>query len=81
MRNNRLLIESEVSERTLCGALMIEINNIIRHSEDFKGYFVDIEYILWVIIKICRDGDVKRLFNSGLIIIGKEYKNLFEDLK
>lgn len=44
LRNNRLLIESEVSERTLCGALMIEINNIIRHSEDFKGYFVDIEY-------------------------------------
>ena len=37
--------------------------------------------ILWVIIKICRDGDVKRLFNSGLIITGKEYKNLFEDLK
>lgn len=44
LRNNRLLIESEVSERTLCGALMIEINDIICNSEDFKGYFVDIEY-------------------------------------
>ena len=43
-RNNRLLVEAEVSERTLCGALMIEINDIIRYLEDFKGYFVDIEY-------------------------------------
>lgn len=42
LRNNRLLVEAEVSERTLCGALMIEINDIIRYLEVFKGYIKNI---------------------------------------
>lgn len=44
LTKNKLLLEAEVSERTLCGALMIEINDIIRSREEYQGYFVDIEY-------------------------------------
>lgn len=44
LEKNQLLFEAEVSERTLCGALMIEIHDIIRPREEYQGYFVDIEY-------------------------------------
>lgn len=37
------LLISKVSERTLCGALMLHINNIIKKSE-FAEYKVDVEY-------------------------------------
>lgn len=37
------LFESNVSERTMCGALMIHLNDSIRNSEYFK-YYVDVEY-------------------------------------
>ena len=44
LEKNQLLFEAEVSERTLCGALMIEIHDIIRSREEYQGYFVDVEY-------------------------------------
>lgn len=37
------LFESNVSERTLCGALMLHLNSIIQNSE-FAEYKVDVEY-------------------------------------
>ena len=44
LRKNGILFERRVSERTLCGALMIELNNIIQETDEYRGYFVDVEY-------------------------------------
>lgn len=38
------LIDSKVSERTLCGTLMVYIRDLIRDKTDYYGYFVDVEY-------------------------------------
>ncbi|MDD4773314.1 MAG: hypothetical protein PHZ09_06870 [Eubacteriales bacterium] len=38
------LIDSKVSERTLCGTLMSYIRDLIRNDPDYSGYFVDVEY-------------------------------------
>lgn len=38
------LLTSKVSERTLCGALMLHMNNIIFHTPEFENYYVDVEY-------------------------------------
>ncbi|WP_084783467.1 hypothetical protein [Paenibacillus sp. FJAT-26967] len=37
------LLLSNVSERTLCGALMLHLNTLVQNSE-FAGYKVDVEY-------------------------------------
>ena len=44
LRKNGILFERRVSERTLCGALMIELNNIIQETDEYRGYYVDVEY-------------------------------------
>jgi hypothetical protein len=45
IENNKSLFIDNVSERTFCGALMIEIYNIISESfKDYSNYFVDVEY-------------------------------------
>ncbi|WP_419022534.1 hypothetical protein [Emergencia sp.] len=41
--NNTMLFETRVSERTFCGALMMELKNIIA-STKFSDYYVDVEY-------------------------------------
>ena len=38
------LIRSKVSERTLCGALMIQIHDLISKNSKYKEYYVDVEY-------------------------------------
>lgn len=38
------LIDSKVSERTLCGTLMSYIRDLIRNETTYRGYFVDVEY-------------------------------------
>ena len=38
------LIESCVSERTLCGALMLHMHDLIVSDPSFKGYYTDVEY-------------------------------------
>lgn len=43
LRNNRMLFETKVSERTLCGALMLELHEVLRKTRYFE-YFVDVEY-------------------------------------
>lgn len=40
---NAMLFETQVSERTLCGALMIELHEVIKDTKYYK-YFVDVEY-------------------------------------
>lgn len=37
------LVKSKVSERCLCGALMLSLHNEIQNTK-FKGYYTDIEY-------------------------------------
>lgn len=41
-KNNMLLIQ-KVSERTLCGALMLELHDVLSRTE-FSHYYVDVEY-------------------------------------
>lgn len=43
LKKNTMLFEVKVSERTLCGALMLELNDVIS-STKFSKYFVDVEY-------------------------------------
>lgn len=44
IKKNHLLFQVKVSERTLCGALMLELYNLIRNNQMYYGYFVDVEY-------------------------------------
>lgn len=44
LQNEGELLNSKVSERSLCGALMLHIHNLIFNNRDFKNYFVDVEY-------------------------------------
>ena len=37
------LIESDISERAICGALMIHINDQIKRTP-YEKYYVDVEY-------------------------------------
>ena len=40
----RDLFRTEVSERTLCGALMLHIHDIIKEDDSYVGYYTDVEY-------------------------------------
>lgn len=56
------LINSEVSERTLCGSLMSYIRDLIRDIPAYKGYFVDVEYNR-------NKGNVKTIIDNDLQVI------------
>ena len=43
LKRNSMLFEMQVSERTLCGALMIELYEMIKGTR-YSSYFVDVEY-------------------------------------
>ncbi len=43
LTKNLMLFETQVSERTLCGALMLELNQA-KSGTEFSDYFVDVEY-------------------------------------
>lgn len=38
------LFSTQVAERTLCGALMLHIHDIIKNDDTFSGYYTDVEY-------------------------------------
>ena len=38
------LFDSKVSERALCGALMLHLNRLMVKDKDLKGYYTDVEY-------------------------------------
>jgi hypothetical protein len=38
------LFYNQASERTLCGALMLHLHDLITHDESLSGYYVDVEY-------------------------------------
>ena len=44
LENDIELIESNVNERTLCGAFMLHMHDIIKNDNKFAGYYTDIEY-------------------------------------
>lgn len=44
LSENQSLFKIDVSERTLCGALMLSIHDLIAQDEKYEGYYVDIEY-------------------------------------
>ncbi len=74
IEKNRILFETGVSERTLCGALMLELYDEIRRDTRFAGYYVDVEYNRnrrsnqrrWA-KEICLDGEPVRI-NCDLIL-------------
>lgn len=43
IRKNDMLFKTQVSERTLCGALMIELHEVLKETK-YSDYFVDVEY-------------------------------------
>ncbi len=63
---NTDLFTTEVAERTLCGALMVAINGVIKKGFDrlnrYKNYFVDVEYNR-------NEGIVKTIINDDLKIV------------
>lgn len=44
IRDDKDLLDSQVSERSLCGALMLHLNRLMLRSEDFEEYYTDVEY-------------------------------------
>lgn len=44
LQQDRALFSSQVSERTLCGALMLQLNDCVSKDDDLVGYYVDVEY-------------------------------------
>ena len=44
LQQDRALFGNHVSERTLCGALMLHLNGCISKEEDLAEYYVDVEY-------------------------------------
>ena len=44
LKHDKALFANQVSERTLCGALMLHIHNIISRDKEFAGYYADVEY-------------------------------------
>ena len=44
LAQDNALFANQVSERTLCGALMLHFHDIIARNKKFAGYYVDVEY-------------------------------------
>lgn len=44
IRDDLALFESNVSERTLCGALMLHMHDTITDDPAYRGYYTDVEY-------------------------------------
>lgn len=56
------LIDSNVSERTLCGTLKSHIEDLTRNNSDYEGYFVDVEYNR-------NNGKIKTIIDNDLHVI------------
>ena len=44
INTNQSLFLNQASERTLCGALMLHLHDLIIHDMNLSGYYVDVEY-------------------------------------
>lgn len=83
LRNNVQLFELMVSERTLCGALMLELHKVIKETE-FAAYFVDVEFNKSNngIVKKMLPGNVEKPvpINCDLIVHGRGTNTPHENL-
>lgn len=78
------LLESEVSERTLCGALMLHLHEVLKDSK-YNNYNVDVEYNrnkngrLKTIIKTIEGLDSKIIKINCDLIVHSRGKNTKQD--
>lgn len=74
LERDRSLFISQVSERTLCGALMLHIDRILHDDRNLVGYYVDVEYnrnagAIKTICKTIKGPDMKVIrINCDLIV-------------
>ncbi|WP_418963851.1 DUF7662 domain-containing protein [Cetobacterium sp.] len=61
LEKDRKLLEDKVSERTLCGALMLKLYEILKETE-YSNYYVDVEYNR-------NKGEVKTIYNERAEVI------------
>ena len=79
-----MLFETQVSERTLCGALMIELYEVIKDTKYYK-YFVDVEYnrnvggTLKTLKKTIRGTDEQIVTINCDLIVHSRGQNIFQD--
>lgn len=84
IRKNAMLFETRVSERTLCGALMIELHEVLKDTK-YSKYFVDVEYnrnvggTLKTIKKTIRGMDEQIVTINCDLIVHSRGQNIFWD--
>lgn len=84
LRKNTMLFETKVAERTLCGALMIELYEVIKDTKYYK-YFVDVEYnrnvggTLKTLKKTIRGTDEQIVTINCDLIVHSRGQNVFQD--
>lgn len=84
IRKNAMLFETRVSERTLCGALMIELHEVLKDTK-YSKYFVDVKYnrnvggTLKTIKKTIRGMDEQIVTINCDLIVHSRGQNIFWD--
>lgn len=84
LKRNRGLFELEVSERTLCGALMLELSHVLKNSR-YDNYYVDVEYNrnkngkLKTILRECDDTFFKEVTINCDLIVHSRGENIKQD--
>lgn len=78
------LFTAKVSERTLCGALMLHLHDVIKNTH-YKEYFVDVEYNrnkggkLKTILKTIKGCDEKIIRINCDLIVHSRGSNIYQD--
>ncbi|MDA1800414.1 MULTISPECIES: hypothetical protein [Bacillus cereus group] len=80
LADQKKLIKSEVSERTLCGQLMLYLNNE-KEETLYKQYYVDVEYNRNVNgrLKTIKDGEGEIITINCDLILHSRGENLVQD--
>ncbi|HDR3492160.1 TPA: hypothetical protein QCN73_003641 [Bacillus wiedmannii] len=80
LAGQKKLIKSEVSERTLCGQLMLYLNNE-KEKTLYKQYYVDVEYNRNVNgrLKTIKDGEGEIITINCDLILHSRGENLVQD--
>ena len=75
------LLESQVSERTMCGQFQIALNDLIRKDVQYGKYYVDVEYNRNVgrRIKRIRNGRYEQVNITCDLIVHSRGGNLKQD--
>ena len=81
---NKMLFKTRVSERTLCGALMIELHEVLKKTK-YSDYFVDVEYnrnvsgTLKTLKKTIRGSDEQIVTINCDLIVHSRGQNILRD--